>query len=224
MSPAVGDDPRHVGRNWQTLSQSFDIASDRFFLMQQVHGDGVLVLDRPFRKEDFPVPPACDAVITDQPNVAICVKTADCVPVFLVDPIKRVIANIHAGWQGTVRNIGGKAVATLERQFGSRLQDLIAVIGPAIGPCCYEVDAPVIEALGDWRDSLDICRPSNRPDRCMLDLRRLNREQLIRSGLTGGQISIIDLCTACREDLFFSHRRDKGKTGRMVHFIMLNGQ
>ena len=221
MSPAVGDDPQKVGKNWQTLAQAFDIAPNHFFLLQQVHGEGVLVLDRPFAKEAFPVPPVCDAVITDQPNVALCVKTADCVPIFLLDHARRVIANIHAGWQGTVRNIAGKAVATLERHFGSRLQDLIAVIGPAIGPCCYEVDEPVIAALGNWRGAVDICRPSRHRDRRMLDLPRLNQEQLIRAGLTAGQIARIDLCTACREDLFFSHRRDQGKTGRQVHFIML---
>lgn len=222
MSPAVGDDPQDVGRNWQIISEAFHVAPDHFFLMQQVHGDEVLVLDRPPDKEAFPVPPACDAVITNQPNIAICVKTADCVPIFLLDHARRVIANIHAGWQGTVRNIAGKAVSVLERQFGSRRQDLIAVIGPAIGPCCYEVDAPVIAALGDWRDSHDICRASRHPDRLMLDLSRLNQEQLAQAGLAAGQISRIDLCTACREDLFFSHRRDKGKTGRQVHFIMLN--
>lgn len=224
MSPAEGDDPARVDQNWRTLAQAFDLDSDCFFLLRQVHGEDVLILDRSFHRETFSAPPAYDATITDQPNLALCVKTADCVPVFLVDPSKRVIANIHAGWKGTARNIAGKVVATLVERFGSQVSDLLAVIGPAIGPCCYEVDDPVVAALEDWRDIEDICRPSLHQNRWMLDLPRLNQAQLIRSGLAAQQISRIDLCTSCREDLFFSHRRDRGHTGRQVHFIMLKDE
>jgi polyphenol oxidase len=221
MSTATGDSNQNVTENWQLLSNAFAIAGDDFFLLHQVHQDHVLVIDQPHEKP-FGAPPAYDAVITDQPDVALCIKTADCVPVFLVDPERRVIANIHAGWKGTALNIAGKVIATMAERFGSRVEKMLAVIGPAIGSCCYEVDEPVISAMGPWGKDIKICRSVPGQDRWMLDLPLINRRQMIHSGIRERNMTAIDLCTSCREDLFYSHRRDRGKTGRQVHFIMLH--
>ena len=224
ISPLEGDEPEDVRANWRLLSRAFGIAEDHFFLLRQVHGNGILVLDQPLpmalAEADLREPPPYDAVITDQPGLALCIKTADCVPVFLVDPVKRVIANVHAGWKGTALNIAGQAVAAMTERFGTRPERILAAVGPAIGPCCYEVDEPVVRAMGQGTG----CLPSLTQDRWMLDLPLINRHQLREAGLADEHISSVKLCTSCREDLFFSHRRDKGRTGRQVHFLMLNEQ
>lgn len=223
MSPMTGDDPENVSRNWQLLSQAFGIDRDCFFLLSQVHQDGILVLDRSAGQESFRVPPSYDAIITDQPDRALCIRTADCVPVILADPGKRVIANIHAGWKGTALNITGKVIGAMTERFGCRAEQIIGVIGPAIGACCYEVDEPVISAMGQWREGRDVCRPVAALNRWMVDLPRINQNQMASAGIVKENMTLVDLCTSCREDLFFSHRRDKGETGRHVHFIMLKG-
>ncbi|MDQ5984667.1 MAG: Polyphenol oxidase [Syntrophus sp. SKADARSKE-3] len=224
ISPLEGDEPENVCENWRLLSQAFGIAKDHFFLLRQVHGDGILVLDRPLpmapAAADLCEPPPYDAVITDQPGLALCIKTADCVPIFLVDPVNRVIANVHAGWKGTALGIARRVVTAMTERFGSKPGLILAAIGPAIGPCCYEVDEPVIRAMGQGMG----CRPSLTHDRWMLDLPLINRHLLCEAGLAGEHISSVNLCTSCRKDLFFSHRRDRGRTGRQVHFLMLNEQ
>jgi polyphenol oxidase len=221
MSPVGGDDPSNIRENWHLVSQAFAIEEEHFILLRQVHEDGVMVLNQLSKEGSFHEPPAFDAVITDQPNQALCIRTADCVPIFIVDPERRIIANIHAGWKGTALNITAKVIGTMEIHFGSRAEHLIAVIGPAIGSCCYEVDDPVIKAMGPWGENRAVCRPASRAGRRMLDLPLINRNQMTRSGIPAENISLLDLCTSCREDLFFSHRRDGGITGRQVHFIML---
>jgi len=224
MSPLEGDDPENIRTNWQLLSRAFAIPEERFFRLHQVHGDGILVLNGTHSRSPFHDLPAYDAIVTNQPGQALCIRTADCVPVFLVDPEKGIIANIHAGWKGTSLNIAGKVVRTMRERFGSRVEQLVGVIGPAIGPCCYEVDEPVVRAIGSWGRHQAVCCPSVSESRWMLDLPAINREQLVRSGIPAGNMTVMNLCTSCREDLFFSHRRDRGKTGRQVHFIMIRDE
>jgi len=221
LAPLDGEDSKNVRNNWYILSRAFGIEPDRFFLLRQIHGDGILVLDGELPPDSFPEPPAYDALITDQPNLALCIKTADCVPILLVSPKKRVVAAIHAGWKGTARNLAGRVVSTLCERFGADPGDLLAVIGPAIGPCCYEVDDPVVSSLAVRRDDGAVCRPSVFRGRWMIDLPRINEGQLGQAGLNPSCISRMDFCTACLPDLFFSHRRDRGRTGRQVSFIML---
>ena len=223
MSASTGDDKKNISKNWQILSEAFAIAADRFFLLRQVHSDQILILNQSSRKEAFFSPPACDAVITDQPNIALCIKTADCVPIVLVDPQRGIIANIHAGWKGTALNIASKVVRSMAEHFGSRAEEMVAAIGPAIGPCCYEVDEPVVRAMGSWGEDRETCRPAADENHWMLDLPRINRQQMIHAGIPGKSITTVEFCTSCRNDLFYSHRRDRGKTGRQVHFIMMRG-
>jgi YfiH family protein len=221
IASVEGDDPQNIRQNWRLLSRAFAIDVDHFFVLHQVHEDGIFILDRSFRGGPFREPPACDAVITDQAGWALCVKTADCVPIFLVDPCRRIIANVHAGWKGTALNIMGKVIGTMSKRFGSRIGEIIAVIGPAIGACCYEVDERVIRATAPWNDVSATRRSASEEDRWMLDLPLINHQQAVRAGIPDQNISLINLCTSCREDLFFSHRRDHGRTGRQVHFVML---
>jgi YfiH family protein len=153
--------------------------------------------------------------------VAIGIKTADCAPVLLFDRRSQTIAAVHAGWRGTALGIAGKAVRVMGERFSSRPEDLSAVIGPSIGPCCYEVDEPVFEAMSHHGEAQRVLRPGPRPLRWMFDLPLANRMQLEREGVPPEQISAAGFCTCCRKDLFFSHRRDGEKTGRHLNFILL---
>jgi polyphenol oxidase len=149
---------------------------------------------------------------------------ADCVPLLLHDPVKGVVAALHAGWQGTVGNIAGKGVEAMASMFGSNPKEIRAAIGPSISQCCYEVDAPVRDAFKKAGAAWDLYARESGAGKWQLDLAAANRQQLIDAGLSSGQIESEPLCVCCNQELFFSYRRDGGDTGRQVGFIMLGEQ
>jgi YfiH family protein len=220
VSPREGDPPERVRMNWQRLASAFGISCEQFFVVNQVHGESFLIIEdavscHSLENRQY------DAIVTDRPGVAIGIKTADCAPVLIFDRRRQAIAAVHAGWRGTARGIAAKAVRVMGERFSSRPGDLLAAIGPCIGPCCYEVDKPVFEAMSHRGETDRLLRPGPREGRWMFDLPLANRLQLEREGISPGQISAAGLCTCCREDLFFSHRRDGAKTGRHLNFILL---
>jgi YfiH family protein len=224
-----GDRPEDVASNWRLLTDAFHLDLSQIILMRQMHGDRIVTIDsnEPGIITASPLLPteahACDALVTNRTEIAIGVKTADCVPLFLVDRVKRVIGVVHAGWRGTALNIAGQAVDVFVERFSSQPGDILAVIGPAIGPCCYEVDAAVCEALNVYSVAgrAPFVHPGVSKDRWMLDLPLVNRTQLEQSGIPADNISSSSHCTSCQSDAFFSHRRDHGRTGRHVSFMML---
>lgn len=188
--------------------------------VRQVHGTDALVLDQPVREgESFEG--GWDALVTNQPGVMVTVRTADCVPVLLHDPVQRVVAAVHAGWRGAVAGIVPKTVALLVGRFGATVDRLRMAIGPSAGPCCYEVDAPVLmrlrEAFPDWRD---VVEPVG-TERAHLDLRAFVRRQGLAEGLQADRISTVNACTICHPDLFFSYRREGVVKATMVSGIAL---
>lgn len=215
-SVAVGDRPSQVDRNIAIIRRHFEIP--RLFTMQQVHGKRILVLRK---SEDLHGEPLqADAVITAEPGIGLGIKTADCVPIMILDPVRKVIGAVHAGRRSTSLRIGPECVEAFASVYSSRPSDLVAVIGPCIGPCCYEVDGRVFDCMSEADRRIGF-RPIS-PDRWMLDLAAVNRAQLMEAGLTSDHVAVADQCTSCRRDLFFSHRGEKGKTGRQLNFIMLN--
>jgi len=146
-----------------------------------------------------------DALLENTPGAVVAVKTADCIPLLLVDPNHRAVAAVHAGWRGTVAGIAQSAVAALGIQFGSRAGDLHAAIGPAIGKCCYEVGAEVAARFGVV-------------GRAHIDLAETVRRQLEAAGVGGQRIYISGLCTKCRSEEFHSFRRDGEAAGRLYSF------
>jgi hypothetical protein len=175
---------------------------------RQVHGTACLSADH--------APPglvgAGDALVTTLPGRPLAIFTADCLPVLLVDPEAPVLALVHAGWRGTVAGILGQVVAAMVI-LGARPDRLTALIGPSIGPCCYEVDeavmAPLREAFGAWGAAwLESAAPGRPPDRRRLDLWRAAADQLVRAGVQADAVANPGLCTRCRGDLFFSYRRE----------------
>jgi polyphenol oxidase len=221
VSAREGDGKDQVRQNFGRIATAFGISPSQFLLVNQVHRDGVWVIDTPLPPPAIESPPAYDALVTDRPGLALCIKTADCVPIFLQDPVRRVVGAIHAGWKGTAMQIVEKAVKEMVRQFNCRAEDLEAYIGPAIGPCCYEIDAGVYRAMDHHpeRDSFFIA--GIQAGKWLLNLPLANRHQLIHAGLLPEHIRAADLCTACHPELFFSHRAQSGDTGRQLNFIMI---
>jgi len=151
-----------------------------------------------------------DALLENTPGAVVAVKTADCVPVLLVDERNRAVAAVHAGWRGTAAQIAAGAVDAMRRRFGTDPRNLHAAIGPAIGPCCYEVGPEVSAQFG-------------LTGRAHLDLKEINRRQLIEAGVTPEHIDASNLCTMCRADEFHSFRRDKEASGRLYSFVGIAG-
>ncbi|MEX2356248.1 MAG: peptidoglycan editing factor PgeF [Thermaerobacterales bacterium] len=160
-----------------------------------------------------------DGVAAATPNTGLMAFFADCVPVFLAAPDRQVAAIVHAGWRGTVADMAGAAVRHLKAAFDLAPDEIEAVIGPAVGQCCYEVDRPVIDAVRRLFSDTAGILTGEKNGRACLDLTGANEKLLVRAGLDSGRIWQTDLCTSCRADLFFSHRRDGGATGRMAGFI-----
>jgi len=204
--------------DWNAVAQSFGVDPDRLVTVNQVHGEHIVKVDdhnyRGIKRVQ------ADAMITDTPGIAIGVETADCVPLLLVDPETPAVGAIHAGWRSTAKKIVEKTVKKMQDKFCSNPSRMIAAIGPAIGPECYEVDEPVMgpvrEAFSFWRN---VASPRG-SNKWSLDLVRLNRMELIQAGLDEKSIHSIGMCTACRKDLFYSFRAE-GRTGRMLSAIMI---
>jgi len=221
VSDREGDDGGSVRQNFERIASSFGIAAVSFLPIHQIHSDGIWVIDRPIPPSGGSPPPDFDAVVTDQPAIALCIQTADCVPILLADPVRRVIGAVHAGWKGTALRIAEKAADVFVRRFESNPRDILALIGPAIGPCCYEVDPPVLEAMAGHPEQDAFLAPVPDRQRWMLDLPMANRIQLLDRGFRPENILSSGLCTSCRTDFFFSHRREAGQTGRHLNLIML---
>ena len=181
-----------------------------------------------------------DASITNRPNLLLAIQTADCVPILLVDPHKRAVAAIHAGWRGTLARIAAKTIGKMQMHFGTKPADLLAAVGPSIGPCCYEVGTEVAtQFLSQFSDApeyfdefrtgdepnpiqwLNMMPPGHQPPPkgVLLDLRKANRSQLVAAGLRLQNIHVSDLCTACRLDLLFSYRKEGPPSGRLMSVI-----
>lgn len=183
-------------------------AQGEVFFLKQVHGCEVV-------RPPWTDPPEADASLTGDPGELLAIETADCLPVLLVDPVERRVAAAHAGWRGTAKGVVREALRELSRR-GSPPERLIAALGPSIGACCYEVGPEVELALGPT--GAPFFRPGT-GDRKHLDLKAANRAQLIEGGVKEEQIDGVDLCTRCREDLFFSYRRDGAQAGRMISVL-----
>ena len=188
--------------------------------LKQIHSTKAVILKSPVMAGVLPEQEG-DALVTNQPHMLVMVRTADCVPVLLVDDQAGVVAAIHAGWRGAVAGIVSETISICVKEFQSRPQSLKVAIGPSIGPCCYVVDAPVIDPIRgrypEWPGVLE----ETSPGQARLDLKRFIRHQLLEAGVALEQIETLDLCTHCRSDLFYSYRREGKVIGTMLSGVML---
>lgn len=217
------DSSHNVEGNRSLLARSLGSTADRFLTVTQVHGTDLLVIDAPNAELSHFLKLECDGIVTNQPGIMIAVCVADCVPILLHDPVKKVVAALHAGWQGTAGNIARKGVEAMVTLFGSDKKDIQAAVGPYISACCYEVDRPVRDAFVKAGMAWELCAKEAGEGKWMLDLGAANRLLLSDAGLSSSQVQVSEHCVSCNQELFFSYRRDDGDTGRQVGFIMLEG-
>jgi YfiH family protein len=223
MSFKEGDFESRVLQNWNRLAMAFAIPLDQFITLNQVHGDNIFVI-KPYG-EYLPMDGVLnyDAIVTNRQNLAICIKTADCVPVFIVDRAKKIIASVHAGWKSTALEISAKVIRLLYEKYGSFPWDILAAIGPAIGPCCFELDEETTYIFRSQKNHKDFLFPGEKLNKWIVDLPEANRRQIMNCGIPEENIDVSNLCTSCRQDLFFSHRGSGGITGRQINFMMIKG-
>ena len=161
-------------------------------------------------------------MVTDCPGVALVTYYADCVPLFFLDPVHKAIGLSHSGWRGTVAKIGQKTFKAMQNHYGTKPEDCLVGIGPSIGPCCFEVDSPVAnEFIDTWPEYGDRIVRSSGKAKFTVDLWEANRIQLEELGVPNNNIITAALCTSCNTDIFFSHRKEKGRTGSMAAVLML---
>jgi len=227
LSGKVGDDPANAAENRERFSRTVaGLPQERLVVLTQVHGARVVPATAADCGRgilpDAPLPEEADGLVTDQPGVPLQVLAADCVPLLLWDPLHRAVGAVHAGWRGTVAGTAAAAVRLMGEAYGTDPADLRIGIGPCIGPCCYEVDAPVLDALAAAHPAIvaDVTRPV-RPGHAMLDLQQANRLQLLALGVFDGSIEPMATCTACHPELLFSDRQAGRRTGRFGALIML---
>lgn len=217
-----GDSRENVLQNKSILGSALQLDPERIFLANQMHGDQVLILD-----EDPDESPSkyfyldYDAMITQRKGLAIGVLTADCLPILVYDTAQEVIGIVHAGWRGTCLNIVGNVVSKLRKAFDVEPENLMVGLGPCIGECCYEVDIKVVRSIKNstnrWKEFI---KPK-KANRYSFDLVGLNIHQLQQAGVPQENIVRVTACTACNSKIFFSHRANRGKTGRQLNFIQL---
>jgi polyphenol oxidase len=237
------DSRENVQENRRRFQSAAGAATLPLITLKQFHSDVIHLFDpTPTALKPGLSALAGDASITNRPGLLLAIQTADCVPILLVDPKKRAIAAIHAGWRGTLARIAAKTIGKMQMHFGTNPGDLLAALGPSIGPCCYEVGTEVAtQFLSQFPDApsyfdefrtgdepnpiqwLNMAPPGHQPPPkgVLLDLRKANRSQLLAAGLRSQNIHIIDLCTACRPDLLFSYRKEGPASGRLITVIAL---
>lgn len=227
MALHTGDEVAKVVSNRRLFCQAIGVPFERLVSPEQVHGDRVVVVDEALAGRgalDYTAAiKNCDALITATPDIPLLLCYADCVPVLLADPVRRVIAVVHAGWRGTVAAIARKTLQRMQRDFNCRPEDCLAAIAPSIGPCCYQVDEPVEaqirHAFGETA-AARLLTPTGKM-RWQLDLWEANRWQLAEAGIPAAQIIGSQVCTACNTNLFFSYRAEQGNTGRIGAMLSL---
>lgn len=210
-----------VLKNRQRLVRSVSGRELPLATLRQMHSDCVFRASPALLND----PPQGDGWVSVEPHLLVAVQTADCLPVLLVDPPKRVVAAVHAGWRGALMRIVRKAVHQMQTDFGSEPVDCLAVVGPAIGRCCYEVGDELVDAFSREFQSADAflfkalgSKATRSHSRC-IDLAEVCRAQLLEAGLTPENILTGGPCTACDRDRFFSHRAGAGEAGRMMAVI-----
>ncbi len=223
MSYSRGDEKAAVRENYETICKAAGLDPNRLIFTRQTHTTNVLTADMKYLGAYPPTDEGytdIDGLVTNERNVTLVSQYADCVPLVFVDPVKKVIATSHAGWRGTVGEIGKVTINKMVNDFGCDKKDIIAGIGPSVSKCCYEVDDPVIDKVKQLPliklEDVATIKPNGK---YMLDLKELNRLILINSGISPENIDVADICTCCESDTFFSHRvcgNDRGNLALLV--------
>ncbi len=214
------DERETVLKNFALFCCDVGVNHERLTFAKQVHSTRVKTVTA----EDAGRLPEdcceCDGLVTNEPGVCLTCFTADCTPLLILDPVKRVVASVHSGWRGTLGQIAGEAVAVMQTHYGSAPETLIVAMGPSLKQCHFAVDEDVfllfVERFGELAEQCTLIKQG----KYYIDTDRLNVHTLMKAGVLKENIHISSSCTFCEEALFFSYRRD-GETGRMCAVIEL---
>ena len=207
-----------VKENRRRFASALGSDSSRMFSAKQIHSNIVMAVTENDIGRHF----ECDGFVTNEKDLLLTVKIADCVPILLCDETN-VIGAVHAGWRGTV---GGIALSAVKKMIalGASPENIKVAIGPCIHPCCYEVDIPFVNAVKEAEYGSELLQyivPSEKADKFYADLPSINRHLLLSVGIKPENINVCDVCTCCQSDAFFSHRASHGKRGLMMGGIVL---
>lgn len=224
LGTARGDDPDHVRENYRRFFKAIGADGKRVAMTNQVHGGAVRCITTadvradPYDKVGY----EADGLMTDLPGVALLVYSADCVPILFYDPVRRVAAAVHAGWRGTAAGIATTAVERMREVFGCRPADILAAIGPGIGPDCFETHEDVPNAMTAALSTAVLQHIKIKENgKFAVDLKGINAMRLEQAGLDPAHIAVSQICTSCDPGRFWSHRRLGTSRGSMAAAIQL---
>lgn len=213
-----GDDAENVKNNYKMVARDLMMPYEKMVASRQTHSTNIRIVTQEdigkgvSLKSDIE---NTDGLITNCVNIPLVVFFADCVPILLADAEKRLVAAVHSGWRGTVGEIARNAIEIMSEKFYAEPKNIKAVIGPSIGPCCFEVGKEVAEQF----DSVIVRELGN--EKFTVDLWEANRSILLKSGIRSENIDVFSMCTVCNSDVLYSYRSHGDRTGRMGAFIML---
>lgn len=218
-----GDPQENIRENYRRMAAALGFAPEKIVLSYQTHSVNI----RQVTKEDAGKGYCrereyrdMDGLMTDVPGLMLVTAYADCVPLLFVDPVRRVVANSHSGWRGTVSGMGRRTVEAMQAAYGCDPSDLLVGIGPSICGDCYEVGEDVAEHFEGEGEA--VVRPiAEKPGKYLLDLWEANRRMLRKAGVRPEHICVTDICTCCNKELLFSHRGSRGRRGNMAAFLGL---
>ncbi|MFO7753549.1 MAG: peptidoglycan editing factor PgeF [Desulfobacteraceae bacterium] len=210
VSFSAGDVPERVTENRARIQHALDSDSVPVYI-RQVHGDRTVEVDAG-ANDGGSGPPEADGMVTDRLQRLLVIQVADCQSVLMFDPEKKAAANVHSGWRGSVCNIIGKCIDFMAARFGTRPKDIVAGVGPSLGPCCAE--------FINFQREIPVHLHGYRTERegVFFDFRKMSADQMVQKGVKAANIELMDICTKCRPDLFYSYRRDR-VTGRFASAI-----
>lgn len=219
----VGDEESAVIANRRAIADALGWPFEAWTCAEQVHGcrvvrvtgdeRGMGRLSRQSAIQD------ADALITDEPDILLTMFFADCVPLYFYDPEHEALGLAHAGWKGTVDDVAGETIRAMSEAFGTAPAQLFAAIGPSIGACCYEVDDNVMNRVREVVPDDESFHVPSSEGKSRLNLKEINKHLMIKAGILPSRIELSGWCTSCSTDLFFSHRKERGQTGRMMSWL-----
>jgi len=209
----VGDNPEDVLKNHDILADKLLFNRHSLIHMRQIHSDKIVIVDETL---SFDTPPECDALITNRTDTPLMVMSADCTPILIYDPIHKAIGAVHAGRAGALNAILPKTIAAMKKEFGCEQSDLHIVLGPSIGGCCYEINETIASECTTKGYGSALRREDKK---VFLDVNTILLMQLKRLGIE--KVEVIQECTSCHHDRYFSYRADKQHTGRIAGVIIL---
>ena len=198
-----------ASRDLRFFLKSLGVPSERFFTLHQIHGNEIAVASGPGTEAGLDA----DGVMTEEKNLALLIRTADCVPVFLFDPDRPAVGLVHVGWRGAQKQIIGRAIEKFRQAFGTKPSRLQAALGPSIRKSCYEVGSEFLDYFPGFVEE--------KKEKNLFDLAGFVKQELLRAGISESSLTDSEICTACSTDRFFSARREGQNTGRFLSAIML---